>query len=116
MKTIKMFILSTLLMMSTATLADSYSMPPTKTYEAMIKSVRLPSNPNGTLAVRECRDCDYERYRVTPRTRYRIDNKNMRLADFRAMLEKLGLDRDHNVNVTRDIQSNTITAVYLSTQ
>ena len=113
MKIIKTLLLSLLLVASTSAIADS--MPPTKTYEAMVKSVRLPYRPFGTLAVRGCEDCDYETYRVTRRTRYSIDNKSMRLKDFRAALEKLALDQDHNVNVTRDINSNTITAVFLFT-
>ena len=81
-----------------------------------MKSVRLPDRPNGTLAVRECNDCDYEVYRVTRRTRYTIDNKTMRLKDFRAAIRSLELHREHNVNVTRDIQTNTIIAVFLFTQ
>ncbi len=113
MKIIKTILLSLLLITSTSAVADS--MAPTKTYEAMIKSVRLPYRPFGTLSVRGCEDCDYETYRVTRRTRYSIDNKSMRLKDFRATLANLGLDQDHNVNVTRDINSNTITAVYLFT-
>lgn len=113
MKIIKTVLLSLLLVASTSVIADS--MPPTKTYEAMIQSVRLPQRPFGTLAVRGCLDCDYETYRVTRRTRYSIDNKTMRLKDFRATLERLALGKEHNVNVTRDINSNTITAVFLFT-
>ncbi len=113
MKVIKTVLLSLLLVASTPALADS--LPPTKTYEAMIKTVRLPQRPFGTLAVRGCEDCDYETYRVTQRTRYSIDNKSMRLKEFRAALEELALDKDHNVNVTRDINSNTIVAVFLFT-
>jgi len=113
MNIIKTVLLSLLLVASTSAIADS--MPPTKTYEAMIKSVRMPQRPFGTLAVRGCEDCDYETYRVTRRTRYSIDNTNMRLKDFRAALERLSLDNEHNVNVTRDINSNTIVAVFLFT-
>ncbi len=113
MKIIKTVLLSLLFVASTSAIADS--MPPTKTYEAMIKSVRLPYRPYGTLSVRGCEDCDYETYRVTRRTRYSIDNRSMRLKDFRATLERLALGQEHNVNVTRDINSNTITAVYLFT-
>lgn len=114
MKTIKTILLSVLLVTCSAAVANS--MPPTKTYEAMIKSVRLPELPHGTLSVRECDDCDYQTYRVTPRTRYRIDNRTMQLKDFRATLEKLALDDEHNVNVTRDIQSNMIISVFLFTK
>ena len=48
MKVIKTILLSLLLVASTGAIANS--MPPTKTYEAMIKSVRLPKVPDGTLA------------------------------------------------------------------
>ena len=114
MNIIKTVLLSLLLVTSAGAIANS--LPPTKTYEAMMKSVRLPQMPFGTLSVRECDGCDYETYRVTPRTVYRVDNKAMRLKDFRATLERLALDSEHNVNVTRDIQTNTITAVFLFTQ
>ena len=114
MKIIKTILLSFLLVASTSAIANS--MPPTKTYEAMIKSVRLPHRPFGTLSVRGCEHCDYETYRVTGNTRYSIDNKSMRLNDFRAALERLELGQEHNVNVTRDINSNTITAVFLFTK
>ena len=114
MKMFRLMTLSALLVCSMAAAADSA--PPTKTYEAMIKSVRLPNAPYGTLAVRTCADCDFERFRVTASTTYRIDKKNMRLREFRATIERLGLSGEHNVNVRRDLRSNTIASVYLSTE
>ena len=113
MKTFKTLTLAALLVFSVGAIANT--LPPTKTYEAMMKTVRLPSMPSGTLAVRGCQDCDFERYRVTSNTTYKIDNKSMRLRDFRAKIRDLGLGAEHNINVTRDIQTNTITSVYLFT-
>ncbi len=114
MKMIKTIMLATLLSVSVT--AAAQSMPPTKTYEAMLMTVRLPNVPFGTLAVRGCSDCDFERYRVTPNTTYKINNKSMRLGEFRAAIRKLGLGAEHNVNVRRDIQTNTITSVFLFTE
>ena len=114
MKMFKTMMIAALLVFSAAEAAES--IPPTKTYEVMIRSVRLPSVPYGTLAVRGCYDCDFERYRVTRHTTYKINNKNMRLREFRAAIREMGLGAEHNVNVTRDIQSNTITSVYLFTE
>lgn len=107
-------LLSLLLVASTAAIAQNYA--PTRTYEVLVQSVRLPSDPGGTLTVKECDKCDYETYRVTERTVYSVDGKNMRLADFRQAIERLRLDGDHVVNVRRDIQSNTIDKVFVYTQ
>ncbi len=115
MKTIRIIILSSLLTMSTLALADT-TVRPTRTYEALVQTVRLPARPTGTISVRECDDCDYETYRVTARTLYVVDNKSMRLDDFRKVVDRLRLGGDYPVNVTRDIQTNTITRVFVFTQ
>lgn len=114
MKTIITALLSLLLITSTAVMAQNF--PPTRTYEVLVQAVRLPNAPTGTLTVKECDECDYETYRVTERTIYTVDGKNMKLDDFRLVIEKLRLGGDHVVNVRRDIQSNTIAKVFVYTQ
>ena len=69
MKTMTTALLSLLLFTSTAATAQNYA--PTRTYEVLVNSVRLPSSPAGTITVKECDDCDFETYRVTERTVYR---------------------------------------------
>ncbi|MGB5258214.1 MAG: hypothetical protein WBN07_03355 [Woeseiaceae bacterium] len=107
-------LLSLLLFMSTTAIAQNYA--PTRTYEVLVNSVRLPSSPGGTITVKECDDCDYETYRVTERTVYAIDGKSMRLEDFRLAIDAMRLDPSNVVNVRRDIQSNTIAKVFVYTQ
>ena len=102
-----------LLMSGTATAADH---PPTRTYEALVQTVRLPDSANGTITVKECSRCDYETFRVTARTVYALDGRNMRLDDFREAVERLRLDGEHNINVRRDLTSNTISKVFIYTQ
>lgn len=114
MKMIKIILLSTSLFLGAPAIADS--LPPTKTYEVLVKVVRMPRAANGTISVRECDACDYETYRVTANTRYMLNGKNMRLKDFSVVIQNLRRDGDHVVNVTRDIQSNTITKVFVYTQ
>ena len=114
MKTMTMAIISLLLLMGTSAIAQDYA--PTRTYEVLVNSVRLPTGPSGTITVKECDDCDYETYRVTPRTIYAVDGKNMRLDDFRLAIEALRVDPSIAVNVRRDIQSNTIIKVFVYTQ
>ena len=114
MKTTITALISLLLVMSASAMAQNYA--PTRTYEVLVNTVRLPSGPNGTVTVKECDDCDYETYRVTPRTVYSVDGKNMRLDDFRLAIEALRVDPSIAVNVRRDIQSNTIIKVFVYTQ
>lgn len=114
MKTFTNALIALLLLASTAAIAQNYA--PTRTYEVLAQSVRLPSGPSGTITVKECDDCEYETYRVTERTVYSVDGKNMRLEDFRPVIEALRLDGKHVVNVRRDIQSNTIAKVFVYTQ
>ena len=95
-------------------MAENY--PPTKTYEALVKSVRMPDSATGTITVKECEKCDYETYRVTERTVYALNGKSMRLDDFRLVVEELRSDGGHVVNVRRDLQTNTISKVFVYTQ
>jgi hypothetical protein len=114
MKTMTTAFMSLLLVMSAAAMAQDYA--PTRTYEVLVQSVRLPSGPSGTVTVKECDDCDYETYRVTERTVYAVDGKPMRLKDFREAVEYLGLSSGHVVNVRRDLQTDTIVKVFIYTQ
>jgi len=114
MDMIKTAIFSLVLTMSAAAYADNY--PPTRTYEVLVKEVRLPSADNGTITVRECAQCNYETHQVTPRTSYALNGKNMSLEDFRALVDELRREGDHVVNVRRDIQTDTITKVFIYTQ
>lgn len=114
MDMIKTTIFSLLLMMSAAAFAENY--PPTRTYEVLVKEVRMPSADNGTITVRECSSCNYETHRVTARTVYALNGKNMSLGDFRELIGKLRLEGNHAVNVRLDIQTDTISKVFIYTQ
>lgn len=114
MKTMTNALLSLLLFTSTAAIAQNYA--PTRTYEVLVNSVRLPGSPAGTITIKECDDCDFETYRVTERTVYAVDGKAMRLEKFRLAMDELRLDPGNVVNVRRDIQSNTIAKVFVYTQ
>ena len=76
----------------------------------------MPSAENGTITVRECRSCNYETHRVTARTVYALNGKNMSLGDFRELIGKLRLEGEHVVNVRRDIQTDSISKVFIYTQ
>ncbi len=114
MKSICTALFALLLVISGAATATDY--PPTRTYEALVQTVRLPETATGTITVKECGRCDYETFRVTARTVYALNGKNMRLDDFREAVERLRLDGKHSINVRRDLTSNTISKVFIYTQ
>jgi len=110
----KIFALSVLLSLTGLATADDRS-GPSYTYETSVQKLRLPSDLNGTLSLRECDDCEYVTYRVTERTQFVFDKQRMRLADFRNLVENLRANGDQTMNVTRDNQTNTIIRVFAYT-
>lgn len=85
------------------------------TYETTVHKMRLPVNMNGTIALRECDDCEYITLMVNASTQFVFDNKRMRLADFRILVENLRATGDQTMNVTRGDQSNTVLRVFAYT-
>jgi hypothetical protein len=63
--------------------AEAQFEPITRSYEVNIKNLRIPGTTGGTLAFKECRDCDLITIRVTPDTVYVIDGEAMSLPEFR---------------------------------
>ena len=114
MNMIKTITLAGMLLISPFALADS--MPATTTYEASILTLRLPVSPNGTVTLRECDDCDYQSIRVTPGTQYKINDRHLRLNQFRKRILDLKLRGDITVNVTQDEATNTVVSVYVYIQ
>ena len=114
MKTMTTALISLLLVMSASAMAQDYA--PTRTYEVLVQSVRLPSGPSGTVTVQECDDGDYETFRVTAQTVYAVNGRPMRLSDFRKVVDDLRLGSGHVVNVRRDLQTDTIVKVFVYTQ
>lgn len=103
-------------MMVFSSIAFADDAPVTNTYEVSINSVRLPVSPNGTVSLRECDDCDYHAIRVTPNTQYTINDKHLRLTEFRKAVLDLKRRGDRTVNVTRDDATNTVVSVFLRVQ
>ena len=114
MNMIKTITLAWMLVISS--LAFASTMTATKTYEVSIFSLRLPVSPNGTVALRECDDCDYHSIRVTPDTQYIINGKHLRLNKFRKRILDLKLRGDITVNVKRDDATNTVVSVFVRVQ
>lgn len=82
-----------------------------RAYEAQLSGIQLPATPNGTIAFRQCGDCDLVSLSVTPRTRYVINNSDVDLPEFRRLLMQVLERRGKAVIVQHDLESNVVTAV-----
>ncbi len=109
MKMIKIMAIAVALLFSIS--AYTEGVPPSKTFEVSIFSVRMPVSENGTISIRECDNCDYHSLRVTPETQYLLNGKAMKLDRFRKALTDLRQQGDTTVNVKRDDTSNTVVNV-----
>lgn len=109
MKTIKTFAIAAALIFSIAAYAEG--LPPSKTFEVSIFSVRMPVSESGTISIQECEDCDYHSIRVTPQTQYLINDHALTLERFRQSLTEMRQRGDTTVNVKRDDTSNTVVTV-----
>ncbi len=109
MNMIKTLTIALVLAFSISTYAEG--LPMTKTFEVSIFSVRMPVSENGTISIRECDDCDYHSLRVTPGTQYLINDKALKLEQFRKVLTEMRQQGDTTVNVKRDDASNTVANV-----
>ena len=109
MKMIKTLAIAVALIFSISAYAEG--MPPSKTFEISIFSVRMPVSENGTISIRECDDCDYHSLRVTPDTQYLLNGKAMKLERFRQALTEMRQRGDTTVNIKRDDTSNTVANV-----
>lgn len=86
-----------------------------KAYESNLPSLRLPGNSSGTLTFKACADCDFQTVRVTPGTRYEANGQVYDLEHFRKLVANLDERSNAAVTIKHHLESNTITAVKVTT-
>ncbi len=83
-------------------------------YEVALSDFSAPVTAHGGASFKPCGKCDRIIVRVTPATRYSINNKTVRLEDFRKAVGQV-LDRDdHLVIVLHHLESDTIKSLNVS--
>ena len=80
-------------------------------YEINFVNVRLPGTEGGTISIKHCNACEAQLLRVTATTRYVVNGRSVRLADFRRSLTSIRNRDDVDIDVFHDLQSNTVTRV-----
>lgn len=86
----------------------------TLAYEITLSDFHAPVTQNGGVTFKECADCEQIRTRVTPATRYAINNKTVRLEDFRKAVGQVRDRDDHLVIVLHHLESDTIKSLNVS--
>jgi len=80
-------------------------------YEVALSEVRLPRNEHGTIAFKECNDCEYKTKRVSANIRYLVDGRSVTLEKFREMTDRVA-DRDNEaVTILHHLKDNRVTEV-----
>ena len=83
-------------------------------YEIALSDLRLPRNPSGTIAFKECESCDYMTVRVGGDTNYTLNCKTVPLKKFREALSLVEDRDDQPVTVLRHLERNQVTAVFVN--
>ncbi len=79
-----------------------------KAYEVDGIDLRMPPGKTGILTFKECSDCDSHRVLVTGMTRYVINERSVKLADFK---KRIPGSRYAYTTVIHDLESDTITVI-----
>lgn len=117
MNNFKLIIAVVLLAISASVTAQDNA-PQVTIFEVLLKNFGMAESTSGAVGFKECDECEYVRLRVTQRTRYMIDGRYMRFAEFRDAIEHFestGQD-EVNLNVGRDDASGTLATIFIYTQ
>jgi hypothetical protein len=83
----------------------------TEVWEVGLNNLRLPATDGGTLAFKDCEDCEVLTLRATAATRYVINNRDVMLIDFKKAISRITNRDDMDIDVFHHLESNTVTQV-----
>ena len=86
----------------------------TEVYEIDLINLRLPGTEGGTLALKECDDCETQTLRVSAGTRYVLNHRDVTLVEFKKAISRVTNREDVIVDVFHHLESNTATTVRVS--
>jgi hypothetical protein len=89
----------------------------TRAVEASASNLNVPTTANERLTFRPCQgfcEAEYISVRLTPNTRYTVNNKSTNFTEFRKAFFSLPRDKDAYALVTYDAKSNTATSVKIA--
>jgi hypothetical protein len=80
-------------------------------YEVALSQIRLPRNTNGTIAFRECGECEFKTRRVSAETSYLLDGRPVQLEKFRSAMKRVTDRENEAVTILYHLKENRVTTV-----
>jgi biopolymer transport protein ExbD len=80
-------------------------------YEVALSQIRLPRNTNGTIAFKECNDCEFKTKRVSAQTSYLLDGRAVKLEKFRSAMKRVQDRENEVVTILYHLKENRVTTV-----
>lgn len=106
---IKTTLIAVLLSLSFSVLAENYII--NQAYEIALDELRLPGNVVGSVSFKDCNTCEKQTIRVTPQTRYVLNNNDLTLVEFKEAVSAIA-DRKSNIaTVIHHLESDSIVAL-----
>lgn len=105
----RLLVLASLAIVSFSASADFRTLQ--RAYEVVLSDFRTPATPNGTVSFQPCEACDVLTVRVTPNTRYKVNNDFVELAEFRQQIRTI-IDRDaETIIVLHHLETDTVATI-----
>ena len=83
----------------------------TEVYEIDLPNLRLPASEGGTLALKECQDCEVLTLSVSAGTRYVLNHRDVTLVEFKKAISRVTNRQDVIVDVAHHLASDSVTKV-----
>ena len=80
-------------------------------HEIALSNFRAPTTHNGSLAFKECSECETKSVRVTPNTEYVLNDRAVPLKEFRQALQKVRDREEVAIIVLHHLESDTVESV-----
>lgn len=107
----RIFFIAALASLSFAAAAENYII--NQAYEVAVDELRLPGNVVGSVSFKGCSECDFKTVRVTTKTRYVLNNRDVSLTDFKAAVNAVVNKQTNIATVIHHLQSDTVIAVHV---
>ena len=83
-------------------------------HEVRLSALRMPASESGSVSFRACDECEYTTRRVTPGTRWEINNRAVRFSDFQTALAAIRNRDEQYVTVHHDLTTDLIKEVAIT--
>ena len=73
-----------------------------------------PVTRNGSITFRSCNDCQSFTVRMTPETRFIVNDRDVELKDFRSAVLSLGRSDKKYLTILHHLERNTVSSIFVN--